>query len=83
MRKRFCEPQETYNTLCAAPVVDNVTDWCLEHYNSTECASIRNSAQSDAETFMLTYYYCNAAWGLLSIFVLLLTVKTLEEIISK
>jgi hypothetical protein len=63
-RNYFCSPRSTANTLCAAPVTDNVTEWCIAHYNSTECEAIRGAAQSDMERFMISYYYINAIWGL-------------------
>lgn len=63
-RKAFCEPSTTYNTLCAAPEVENVTSWCLANFNATNCGDIRAEAQANLDTFMITYYYGNAIWGI-------------------
>lgn len=63
-RRVFCEPVETFDNRCAIPIVDNETQYCLDLYNETDCSTIRNAAQSRGEKFMLSYYYVNAAWGL-------------------
>jgi len=77
-RREFCAP-DTYNTLCAVPIITpfsntTETEWCMQNYNATNCSDIRDKAQSDADKMLLTYYYCNAAWGLLLICVVRIVV---------
>lgn len=64
-RRAFCEPSSTYNTLCAAPEVKNVTSWCLNNFNATSCGYIREQAQEKVDRFMIAYYYGSAVWGIL------------------
>jgi hypothetical protein len=47
-RGHFCDPSDTADRECTVPFSDNATEtqWCVENYNSTDCSSIRNSAQS-------------------------------------
>lgn len=54
LREIFCDPPETANTLCAAPV-SGVLSWCLTNYNSTECESIRNQAFNSAVNKIYMY----------------------------
>jgi len=85
-RESFCMPATTANTLCTVPIGANRTEenrWCLANYNSTECSSIRNDAQSSTEQWLYVYYYANASWGLVLICLLFLVVNTLEGIISR
>lgn len=63
-RRAFCEPSSTYNTLCAAPEVNNVTSWCLANFNATDCEDIRDEAQEKVDRFMIAYYYGTAIWGI-------------------
>lgn len=81
----FCSPQESFNTLCAVPLMSlaEEVDWCLFQYNSTACTGIRNRAQSNMEQWMLAYYWINAGVGLVLICLLLLNINTLEGIISR
>ena len=63
-RRQFCEPSDTFDNKCTPPERINVTAWCLDLYNATDCGRIRRRAQSDMEDFMISFYYVNAAWGL-------------------
>lgn len=63
-RNYFCEAS-TANNRCAAPHVPNVTSWCLDMFNSTDCEGIQSNAQNKMEAFMLSFYYINAIWGFL------------------
>jgi len=84
-RRRFCVPAESADFECTVPRADNATEteWCLRNFNSTNCSSIRNSAQSEMERSTLIFYYLNASIGLALICLLVLTVNALERIISK
>ncbi len=53
VRQLFCRPLDTANTKCAVPLdggisFDNVNDWCMFHYNSTDCGHIRDNAIDSA-----------------------------------
>lgn len=55
VRVIFCEPG-TANTLCVAPVqggknYNNTELWCLALYNATTCESVKNAAQSEAQSW--------------------------------
>ncbi|GAX09907.1 hypothetical protein FisN_11Lh108 [Fistulifera solaris] len=82
-RRAFCKPSSSYNTLCAAPEVENVTSWCLVNFNVTNCGEIRADAQDKFDKFMIAYYYGNAIWGIVLVLLLLLVVRILESIISR
>ena len=52
VRKLFCAPG-TSDSKCMAPLgggrdFESVTDWCLANFNSTDCQSIRDTAESNA-----------------------------------
>jgi hypothetical protein len=81
-RRQYCKPN-TYNTLCTVPISGNETEWCLVNYNATNCAEIRNSAQLSSSNAMQSLYLLSAAWGVFLILLFILSVDTLEQIISK
>lgn len=84
-RYKFCDPSDTYNTLCAVPIYSNPdqeTAWCQMNYNSTACTSIRNNAQAEVARFLSFFYSTTSAWTILFIFSLFLVMKTLESIIT-
>jgi hypothetical protein len=52
VREIFCAP-ETASTKCLAPIsggiaFDNVDEWCIAMYNSTDCSNIRREAETAA-----------------------------------
>lgn len=55
-RGQFCEPSSTADFECTVPFSDNVTEteWCLDNFNATNCASIRNSAQNVRHFLMMS-----------------------------
>jgi hypothetical protein len=57
----------TANTLCTVPRGINATQWCLLNYDKLDCYEIRESAQSIAEKWLLTFYWFNAGWAFLVI----------------
>lgn len=82
-RWTYCDPQDTYNSLCTVPLVENATGWCLAVYNSTDCARIRDDAQATMLTSLNILTYFSAGWGLVIVFLLCVTQGTLTRIITK
>lgn len=66
-REVFCE-DGTADTLCAVPISDNETGWCLENYNSTNCTEIRDDAEEGTTHLLLSLYSFCGAWSLLVLF---------------
>ena len=64
IRRRNCHPSSVYNTLCTVPDVQNETQWCIDNYNSTECTSIRTSAEQSAVQSLVRYYAFTGVWVL-------------------
>eukprot|EP00980_Cylindrotheca_fusiformis_P028344 scaffold22592_cov129-Cylindrotheca_fusiformis.AAC.30 len=86
-RGYFC-PKGTADTLCMAPIMggeafEDEEAWCSDMFNATGCAKIRDSAQHQMITSMLTYYTILAAIGCFLLFIMLLMVNSLERIITK
>jgi len=82
----FCQPTETYNSLCAVPVFEDAVDetqWCIDNHDATNCTAIRDSAQERAARSILWFYTGNAIWTLLLVFIGFLVVDTLQNIISR
>ena len=60
-RRWYCGG-DTYNSLCIVPVggnpyYDGEEMWCLGMYNQTNCAEIRNAAQSEMTRDAYIFYY--------------------------
>lgn len=86
-RKTFC-PDGTSNDKCIVPIdggqgFENEEEWCLEFYGDTDCADIRDTAQTDMNRSILIYYTALAGWSSALLFIILLMVNSLERIISK
>jgi hypothetical protein len=86
-RRRFC-PDEYEDNLCIVPIMggpdfDTEDEWCLFHYNSTECTDIRDDAQIEMETALLTCYSALAGWSCVVLMLLFLMIHSLEKVISK
>lgn len=67
LRRYFCNPTETFNTLCTVPVYNTIEQenhWCEINYNSTKCVEIRDAAQEKVVNFLFIFYDTNAAWGI-------------------
>ena len=82
----FCQPTDSYNSLCAVPVYEDAADetqWCIDKYDSTNCTAIRDSAQERAAKSILWFYTGMAIWTLLLVFIGFLVVDTLQNIISR
>jgi hypothetical protein len=67
-RELFCQGG-TANTLCAAPTLggkyyDSTDEWCLSLYNSTDCQTLRDSAQLEMRTSTYIFFTINAIAGL-------------------
>jgi hypothetical protein len=82
-RRYSCKPAGTYNSRCVAPIVDNVTEWCVVHYDATDCEEIRNNAQYTTNGYLLGTYYFSSFWCVCITGLLLLSTNTLMHIISK
>ncbi len=81
-----CEPG-TANTKCAVPLnggEEFVTsdEWCMYHYNATDCDSIRGSAVDKMQSLSYFFIYSNSIMGAVLIILLLLSLGLLEGIIS-
>eukprot|EP00536_Pseudo-nitzschia_multiseries_P006265 jgi/Psemu1/286351/fgenesh1_pg.130_\ len=85
-RERFCYPG-TEDDLCKVPIIKEDTyseeEWCEDKYNTTGCTEIRDKAQEETRVFLLFFYRTLASWGCVYMFVIYLTIKCLERIISK
>lgn len=86
-REFFC-PDGTTFSKCLVPILggpdyDSENQWCLANYNATDCAIIRNDAQSRMGAMMLTFYTGLAGWSSALLFVMMLVVNSLERIITK
>jgi hypothetical protein len=86
-RGYFC-PDGTEDTICVVPIMggedyENEEAWCNAIYNATGCGDIRDKAQDQMVASMLTYYTILATLGLLSLFIMMLMVNSLQMIISK
>lgn len=54
LRSLYCRPQSTASGKCLAPIVANVTDWCVANFNSTDCSTIRREAVVRTESLLQT-----------------------------
>ena len=77
IRYYFCIPQSTYMTTCNTPfysynynVTLNVTQYCLEKYQSTDCESIRDAAMNNTVFFSRIGFICIISVGLTSLILL-------------
>lgn len=64
-RSMFCR-DGTFNTLCIVPVLggegfESEEEWCLNYFNVTNCADIRDSAQRGMSA--LVYFFYNINFG--------------------
>jgi hypothetical protein len=66
VRQYFCEPKETYDGKCLAPIdVGDITVWCKKNFDAIDCQSIRDKAVSKALTLAQSL---TLAMGLIGVF---------------
>jgi len=83
----FCE-EGTADSTCLVPINGGVgypteDAWCLGEYDSIGCTKIRDDAQDRMERFMLTFYTGLAGWTSVFVVLLVLVLKSLQQIITK
>lgn len=79
-RGQFCS-EGTANGKCNGPDI-NIDNWCINHYNATDCGDIKDSAHMYMMATSYIFFTINAVWALVLTILLYLAHRLLENILT-
>lgn len=92
LRQLFCDPSETANNKCLAPLFDTYVQnataynstqtWCLALYNATDCEDIRNDAVDLAVEWGTSLILTNTIIGVFGLSLMIISIYISVEILT-